>query len=158
LTAAEGEFKEAARRRAFLHHRKDRQEVLERHLRVAREERDVVAALPVHSATRLRVEGDLQGLEDLAGERTARAARPAGTAPEVLERQARAKKRAYASIREEIAYLDELMGSAVDDEGDVVWEEEDDDDDVGPGQGPSGWGGPGGDGGAGGAGGVGIAV
>ena len=99
---------ELAERQAYLAHRKDRQEVLERHWANARA---AIRAMPgnVRTRVRLRAEGLLLGLNRLRTERLEREF--AERHPTARERAAtRAKRhREYVEIREEIADLERRL-------------------------------------------------
>ncbi|KNC97511.1 uncharacterized protein SPPG_06983 [Spizellomyces punctatus DAOM BR117] len=179
LSALKDEFIEAARRCAFLQHRKDREEVLQRQLSLAKTEQEVTRSLPVHSPMHLEALGKYRGLQDLSLNRAWRSGRaPAFPPTEFQKEKARhVKKKAAGVVRDEIAKLTKLLEEVVTDEGEefaeMVREGEEEEEEEGESEGKDsedldswddlfgpfgGFGGVGGAGGFGGLGGAGISV
>jgi hypothetical protein len=102
------EYRELAARQAYLQHRKDRQEVLQRHLMNARATLTDMSAT-VRDRVRLRAEGLLQGLTRLEDERLEREA--AIRHPTARERAALRLRRhkQHVEVRKEIADLEERL-------------------------------------------------
>ncbi|TPX67544.1 hypothetical protein SpCBS45565_g03785 [Spizellomyces sp. 'palustris'] len=119
LEALEQEYVEAARQWAYLQHAKDRAEVLERHLGLAKSGQDVMQSLPIHSPVRLGALGSYLGLKDLAADHAWRKGRPPAFPPTKLqlERACQTKKKVVGLVHNKIVKLTSLLEAVVTDDG-----------------------------------------
>lgn len=119
-------FYELAQQHAYLKHKKDRQDVLERHYSEAKQTYRACRGNGAESK-RVRLLGWVDGLKKLRDEREERSMRLKGKSAEQVEAGLRKRRQEYAKVRRDIADMEEEMEhllSGIEEEPDITSEEE----------------------------------